>query len=32
MSTVWKMIQDKKGNRKTHAKKAQIYFGSQSEI
>ena len=27
MSNVWKMIQEKKGNRKTHAKKAQAYFG-----
>ena len=32
MSLVWKMIQEKKGNRKTHAIKAQAYFGSQSNI
>ena len=27
MSNVWKMIQEKKGNRKTHTKKAPAYFG-----
>ena len=32
MSNVWKMIQEKKGNRKTLAKKVQAYFGSQSKI
>ena len=29
MSNMWKMIQEKKGNSKTHAKKAEACFGSQ---
>ena len=32
MSNVWKTLQENKGNRKTHAKKAQAYFGSLSKI
>ena len=32
MSNVLKMIQEKKEYRKTHAKKAQAYFGSKSKI
>ena len=32
MSNVWEMIQEEKGNCKTHAKKAQAYFCSQSKI
>ena len=32
MSNVWKMIQEKKRNSKTHAKKAQAYFCSKSKI